>query len=244
MLLNILPNGGEITLQASPEAAYNLLHLTLTDQGIGMTPEQLAQIFDRFYRADASNTAIGGTGLGMTISRLIVERHGGKIWVESQYRAGTTIHILLPLLDRPTYILIIEDDHNLRELQQRVLRNEGFVVFGVEDGLAGLKLAHTCLPNLILLDLALPGMTGFDVLEHLQADYLTKDIPVIITSAIDTATEIERAIQKGAMDYLVKPYSLGDLTIRVNRALTKSTARTPSNAQVVSKINTTLGLNH
>ncbi len=238
------PNGGEITLQASPEAAYNLLHLTLTDQGIGMTPEQLAQIFDRFYRADASNTAIGGTGLGMTISRLIVERHGGKIWVESQYRAGTTIHILLPLLDRPTYILIIEDDHNLRELQQRVLRNEGFVVFGVEDGLAGLKLAHTCLPNLILLDLALPGMTGFDVLGHLQVDYLTKDIPVIITSAIDTATEIERAIQKGAMDYLVKPYGLGDLTIRVNRALTQSTAPHPLKRSIGQQNKHTLGLNH
>jgi DNA-binding response OmpR family regulator len=174
----------------------------------------------------------------MTISRLIVERHGGKIWVESQYRAGTTIHILLPLLDRPTYILIIEDDHNLRELQQRVLRNEGFVVFGIEDGLAGLKLAHTCLPNLILLDLALPGMTGFDVLAHLQADYLTKDIPVIITSAIDTATEIERAIQKGAMDYLVKPYGLGDLTIRVNRASYPINSPRLSNDQVVSQTNT------
>ncbi len=68
-------------------------------------------------------------------------------------------------------------------------------------------------------------MTGFEVLEHLQKDYLTKDIPVIITSAIDTAAEIEKAIQKGATDYLVKPYGMGDLTVRVNRALTKLTAR-------------------
>jgi CheY-like chemotaxis protein len=65
-------------------------------------------------------------------------------------------------------------------------------------------------------------MTGFDVLEHLQKNYLTKDIPVIITSAIDTAAEIEKAIQKGAVDYLVKPYGMSDLTIRVNRALVKS----------------------
>jgi PAS domain S-box-containing protein len=229
------PNGGEITLQANVEAAYNLLHLTLTDQGIGMTSDQLAQVFDRFYRADASNTAIGGTGLGMTISRLIVERHGGKIWVESQYGSGTTVHIVFPLLNRRTYVLIIEDDENLRELQQRVLKTEGFVVLGVEDGLAGLKLAHVCLPNLILLDLALPGMTGFDVLEHLQIDYLTKDIPVIITSAIDTAAEIERAIQKGAMDYLVKPYGMGDLTVRVNRALAKPIAHTPANVQTTNK---------
>lgn len=219
------PHGGEIVFQGSIEQEYNLFHLTLTDQGVGMTPEQVTQIFERFYRADASNTAIGGTGLGMTISRLIVERHGGKIWVESEHGVGTTVHLLLPLHNRPIYILIIEDDHSLRELQQRILRAEDFVVLGVEDGIAGLKLASACQPNLILLDLALPGMTGFEVLEHLQNDYLTKDIPVIITSAIDTAVEIEKAIQKGATDYLVKPYGMGDLTVRVNRALAKLHAR-------------------
>lgn len=223
------PAGGEITLTATIEAEYGLFHLALTDQGIGMTPEQVAQIFDPFYRADASNTAIGGTGLGMTISRLIIERHGGKIWVESQYGVGTTVHILFSLLNRPTYILIIEDDQSLRELQQRILRVEGFTVLGAEEGSTGLRLANTCLPDVILLDLALPGITGFDVLEQLQANSLTKDIPVLITSAIDTAAEIERAIQKGAIDYLVKPYSMGDLTIRVNRALAASSSRTQMN---------------
>lgn len=229
------PAGGDIILEASVEETYNLLHLTLTDHGIGMTPEQVAQVFDRFYRADASNTAIGGTGLGMTISRLIVERHRGKIWLESQYGIGTTIHILLPFRNRPTYVLIIEDDQNLRELQQRVLRTEGFVVLGAGDGGEGLKLANSCLPNLILLDLALPGMTGFAVLEYLQRDYLTKDIPVIITSAMDTTTEIERAIQKGAVDYLVKPYGMADLTVRVNRALVKSSTHAQASIEDMSK---------
>jgi two-component system KDP operon response regulator KdpE len=110
-----------------------------------------------------------------------------------------------------------------------------FALIGVAEGQAGVKLASTCLPNLILLDLALPGMTGCDVLEHLQAKYLTKDIPVIITSAIDTTAEIERAIQKGAMDYLVKPYGMGDLTVRVNRALAKSTNRFMTEVQLTGK---------
>jgi PAS domain S-box-containing protein len=228
------PDGGEITLTATYRPEYGLLHLSLTDQGIGMTPDQVAQVFDRFYRADASNTAIGGTGLGMTISRLIVERHGGKIWLESEYTVGTTVHILFPLLNRPTYILIIEDDQSLRELQQRVLKTEGFTVYGAEEGGSGLELAQTCLPDVVLLDLALPGMAGFEVLEHLQANYLTKDIPVVITSAIDTTAEIEKAIQKGACDYLVKPYGMGDLTVRVNRALAKSPTRTVFNAQSIS----------
>jgi PAS domain S-box-containing protein len=219
------PNGGNITLEAQVEENYGWLHLTLTDEGIGMTPEQVAQVFERFYRADASNTAIGGTGLGMTITRLIIERHGGKIWVESQYGRGTTVHILLPLLNRPTYILIIEDDQGLRELQKRVLGAEGFTMLSAEEGESGLNLAKACLPNLILLDLALPGIAGFEVLERLQSNHLTKAIPVVITSAIDTATEIEKAIEKGASDYLVKPYGMGDLTIRVNRALAQSSMR-------------------
>jgi PAS domain S-box-containing protein len=229
------PAGGTISLTAVHNQEYGLLHLSLTDQGIGMTPEQVGQVFDRFFRADASNTAIGGTGLGMTISRLIVERHGGKIWLESEYGLGTTVHLIFPLVNRHTYILIIEDDQSLRELQQRVLRGEGFTVVGVEEGHSGLKFAQTCLPDLILLDLALPGMAGFEVLERLQGDYLTKDIPVVITSAIDTTAEIERAIQNGASDYLVKPYGMGDLTVRVNRALTKSPTRTVVNSQPVNK---------
>ncbi|MFN8454203.1 MAG: PAS domain S-box protein [Anaerolineae bacterium] len=231
------PDGGEITLQVAVQQEHGLLHLSLSDQGIGMTQEQVAQVFERFYRADASNTAIGGTGLGMTISRLIVERHRGKIWIESEYSKGTTVHLFFPLIDRPTYILIIEDDQSLRELQQRVLRSEGYTVLGAEDGFSGLKFAKTGLPDVILLDLALPGLAGFDVLEQLQANYLTKDIPVVITSAIDTAAEIERAIQKGAVDYLVKPYSMGDLNIRVNRALVKSPIRTVTTSQIANKTN-------
>ena len=216
------PEGGDVTFEVALESRYNLVHLTLTDHGVGMTSEQLAKIFDRFYRADASNTAIGGTGLGMTISRLIIERHGGKIWVESEYGAGTTVHVLLPLPNRPTYILIIEDDLMLQEVQQRSLELQGFTVLTAGEGKTGLKLARTCLPNLILLDLALPSMTGFTVLGKLAESDLIPSIPVIITSAMDRPEEIEKAIAKGVIDYLVKPYSMSDLTVRVNRALVES----------------------
>jgi CheY-like chemotaxis protein len=216
------PDGGDVKLKATVESEYSLFHVALTDQGVGMTSEQLDHIFDRFYRADASNTAIGGTGLGMTISRLIVEGHSGKIWVESEYGSGTTVHILLPLPNRPDHILVIEDDDVLREVQQRSLELQGFTVLVAPEGKTGLQLSRAGLPNLILLDLALPGMTGFTVLEKLQADDLTQSIPVIITSAMDKPEDIERAIAQGVIDYLVKPYSMHDLIVRVNRALAEA----------------------
>jgi PAS domain S-box-containing protein len=213
------PNGGQVVLEVSVKTQYNLMHLVLSDEGVGMTSEQLSKVFERFYRADASNTAIGGTGLGMTISRLIVERHGGKIWVDSHFGAGTKVHVLLPLSNRPYHILVIEDDDVLREVQQRSLELQGYRVITANTGKIGLELAQTGLPDLILLDLALPGMTGFAVLDELRRRHISVDVPVIITSAMDKQEIIEQAISKGAVDYLVKPYSMSDLTVRVNRAL-------------------------
>jgi DNA-binding response OmpR family regulator len=102
------------------------------------------------------------------------------------------------------------------------LELQGFSVLTAEEGRRGLQLAQTCLPNLILLDLALPGMNGFMVLEKLQARDVTRNVPVIITSAMDSPEEIERAIANGVIDYLVKPYTMNDLTVRVNRAVTRA----------------------
>ena len=213
------PDGGDITLKVEVQNDYNLLHLALKDQGIGMTEEQLSRIFERFYRADASNTSIGGTGLGTSISRLIVEQHDGKIWLESQPGEGTIVHILLPLQDRPPYILVIEDDDKLLEMERIILEYEGFTVITASEGTKGLNLARGGLPNLILLDLNLPGMSGFTILEDLRDNGITQNIPVLITSAMDAPEQIEKAIEKGATDYLVKPYSVGDLLVRINRAL-------------------------
>jgi signal transduction histidine kinase len=71
--------------------------ISIEDHGIGMTPDQVARVFEKFYRADASNTAIQGTGLGMTIVQNLLEAHGGKVWVESIYGAGTTVKLEIPL---------------------------------------------------------------------------------------------------------------------------------------------------
>lgn len=89
------PKGGEILIRA--QVTDDSLKIAIRDQGIGMTTEQQSHLFEKFYRADASNTAAGGTGLGLSISRSIVEQHGGKMWVESTHGAGTTVCFTLPL---------------------------------------------------------------------------------------------------------------------------------------------------
>jgi signal transduction histidine kinase len=88
------PSGGDIRITGA--MAPNGFHLSIADGGIGMTPEQAARIFDKFYRADSSTTAVRGTGLGLTIVRHIIDGHGGSIWVESELQRGSTFHIVLP----------------------------------------------------------------------------------------------------------------------------------------------------
>jgi signal transduction histidine kinase len=92
------PAGGSI--RVSGKRLDGEYEVTVEDEGIGMTPEEVVRIFDKFYRADASNTAISGLGLGMSIVRNIVEAHGGRIWIESEPGRGTRVHFTLPLGDR------------------------------------------------------------------------------------------------------------------------------------------------
>jgi signal transduction histidine kinase len=91
------PAGGIITVRASAQPEKARICISISDQGIGMTPEETAQVFDKFYRADAGNTAIGGTGLGMSIVKYIMQAHEGDVWLESEPGQGTRVHLALPM---------------------------------------------------------------------------------------------------------------------------------------------------
>jgi signal transduction histidine kinase len=91
------PQGGQIIVAGCVRSDY--VEVTVQDYGIGMTPEQQHYLFEPFYRVDASNTAIGGAGLGLAISKLVIEQHGGQIWLKSEWGAGTTVYFTLPLVD-------------------------------------------------------------------------------------------------------------------------------------------------
>ena len=226
VLFNLLSNAskftekGVITLGArrvrKPEG--DGIIFTVRDTGIGMTPEQLAKLFQAFAQADTSTAGkYGGTGLGLAISRKFCEMMGGDISVESTSGVGTTFTVHMPatvgeLAESPPptdalegqagTVLVIDDDPAARAITRRVLAREGYRVVEAVDGQSGLKMVRELLPDLITLDVLMPGMDGWAVLAELKADPALAAIPVIL----QTITEDRNmGFALGASEYLTKP---------------------------------------
>lgn len=213
------PAGGDITVKVSVGASN--LQVSITDQGIGMTMDEQKKVFEKFWRADASSTAVEGTGLGMVIVKHIIESHGGKIWVSSRRGEGTTFSFTLPMGTGLATILIVEDEINILELQQRFLSMEGYQVLTAQTGTKGLELALSEHPDLIILDLMLPEINGEDVLKKLKSNTITQHIPVVIVSAKSGLSHIEKTFSLGAVDFLTKPFDLDEYLGRIKIAFTK-----------------------
>jgi PAS domain S-box-containing protein len=181
------PPGGTIDVEVG--AGGRQATFTVRDRGRGIPPDQLEAVFERFRQVDASDAReLGGTGLGLPISRAIVEQHGGRMWAESAPGAGTAFRFTLPLAAsaleaRPGAVLVVEDDPGLGELLRRVLRTVDVrVVTSAEEALVAIDAAP---PALVVLDLVLPGRDGFAVLERLRADPLLDRVPVVVYTALD-----------------------------------------------------------
>jgi CheY-like chemotaxis protein len=184
-----------------------------------MTSEELTHIFEKFWRADASSTAVEGTGLGLVIVKYIVEQHGGHIWVESSEGEGTVVHFTLPMVERQTTVLIAEDEASVREIEDRILTNSGIATLLASDGQEAIEMAQAHRPDLILLDLIMPGMRGEEVLHILKSNPATQHIPVLVVSARSSWETIEESYMLGAVDFLTKPFEYQELVSRVRRAL-------------------------
>ena len=220
-----------LTANAEPDPAApggRWLVFSVRDTGIGMTKEQLSKLFQRFQQADESTTRkFGGTGLGLSIVKVFAGMLGGSVTVESEPGAGTTFTVRLPAVlpavsqartalesagdqapsedavaHRKETVLVIDDDPAQQDLMSRFLRREGFEPSVASDGLSGLKLAAKIHPRAILLDVVMPGMDGWSVLETLKADPALSDIPVIM---VTFAGEPALAQSLGASDYVPKP---------------------------------------
>jgi PAS domain S-box-containing protein len=225
VLLNLLSNAskftdhGLITLdveRAGPEVMFRV-----RDTGIGMTPEQLGRLFEAFSQAEASTAAkYGGTGLGLAISRRFCQLMGGDVDVTSEVGTGSTFTVRLPAqgpVEAPPLgdagvagrargaagtVLVIDDDASARDLVTRFLEKQGLEVIGAADGAAGLKAARARRPDVITLDVVMPGLDGWAVLTALKGDPVTAEIPVVMLSMVE---EKNLAFALGASDYLTKP---------------------------------------
>jgi signal transduction histidine kinase/CheY-like chemotaxis protein len=218
ILLNLLSNAAKFTENGAvglivERTGDGWVRFAVRDSGIGMSAEQIARLFEPFTQADSSiSQRFGGTGLGLAISNRFVEMMGGRITIDSELGAGSCFTVWLPDIEVSNHegaatsggslILAIEDSLSDSSLLSRHLTNLGYRVEIARDGEHGLVCAQELNPAAIILDLELPGMDGFAVLETLRADTVLQTIPVVVTSVHDAR---EQVLELGARGFLNKP---------------------------------------
>jgi PAS domain S-box-containing protein len=229
-LLNLLSNAskftkeGTITFAVSREKRPDKewLEFSVRDSGIGMNEAQISKLFQAFSQADASTTRkYGGTGLGLAISRKFCQMMGGDITVESEPGRGSTFFVRIPVevvdpkkvtlqveedpgattVERSS-VLVIDDDPSVRDVVKRSLSKEGVSVMTAANGEEGLELARKHRPDVITLDVQMPGMDGWEVLKTLKSDPDLRQIAVIMMTNIDEKTT---GYALGAAEYMTKP---------------------------------------
>ena len=233
ILFNLLSNAskftenGKITLTVNVDNRDNrqTVRFEVEDTGIGMTEDQLTKVFDEFSQADDSTTRkYGGTGLGLAISKRFCSMLGGSMSVESALNEGSKFTVLIPLSvaektegkfsigeKAPASgktVLVIDDDSTMHDLLRRFLVKDGFHVVSAMSGEQGLKSAKELKPDVITLDVLMPGMDGWAVLKALKLDKDTRHIPVIMLTMMD---EKNLGYSLGATKYINKPVERNDL---------------------------------
>jgi signal transduction histidine kinase/CheY-like chemotaxis protein len=229
-LFNLLSNACKFTKQGtvrlsatrSADAGGDRMSFSVSDNGIGMSEDEVGRIFEAFGQADSSTTRqFGGTGLGLTITRRFSEMLGGGVSVASEKGVGSTFTIELPAESPETpahaeassgdtitgpeegpLILAIDDDASARDLLSRTLAKEGFRVATATNGDDGLRLARELQPVAVTLDVMMPGLDGWAVLSRLKADPETAQIPVVMCTIL---RDEAMAFSLGASDFITKP---------------------------------------
>ncbi|MER3493263.1 MAG: adenylate cyclase [Mastigocladus sp. ERB_26_2] len=277
--MKFTPEGGTITVAIQSQDDHCIL--TVEDTGIGIVPEQIPFLFERFRQAEGSeNRSYEGTGLGLALVKELVELHGGKVTVESIYSQGTTFSVWLipgsshlppnqvsevtvevnlsraaveladlelieevtgdvglgtkeedfstspePLATSP-YILVVDDNPDLRAYVSGILRDHGYQVRSTHNGLEGFRLAKETSPSLIVSDLMMPVVSGLEMIRMIRNEEQLKGTPIILlTAKVDEETRIE-GTELGADAYLAKPFNDRELLAEVRNLLAlKATER-------------------
>ncbi|MAQ19336.1 MAG: hybrid sensor histidine kinase/response regulator [Sandaracinus sp.] len=243
IILNLMSNAakftevGEINVQARAHGAD--LELVVEDTGVGISPEDLPNIFEKFRQVDGSRTRTkGGTGLGLAIVKELAHLLGGTLDVESTLGRGTTFKLRFPkmvsdavakkssspvddwAMPAPgTYtVLVVDDDPMIQQLAKRELETSGFGVLLAGDGVEALKTMRERRPNAVLLDLRLPRLDGWSFLNRVKSDAELRTTPIVILSVEE---ERAKGYALGAYEYLVKPVEPNVLSDVVKRAVSQ-----------------------
>jgi PAS domain S-box-containing protein len=221
------------------------------DEGRGIAQEKLPQLFKKFSRLhEDSGHGLSSTGLGLAICKAIIEAHGGRIWAESAGEGkGTTFSFTLPVaaeesraapagaqrrpvqvqkVTRPgqrTRVLAVDDEPHIQRYLQRALSEAGYQATVTGDPSETVKLVELEEPDLVVLDLRLPGTSGFDLLQHIRE---LSQVPVIFLTASDSEEDAVQALKAGADDYITKPFSPSELLARIEAVLRRRAAAGPT----------------
>ena len=245
LLLNAIkynrPNGSVVVECALTRP--DILRIGVRDTGFGMAPEQMAHLFQPFNRLGKETGVEEGTGIGLVVTKRLVELMGGSIGVESTVAVGSLFWVELHVSSAPQFamrevhlparieapapidaalrtLLYVEDNPaNLELVEQLVAMRTDVRLISATDGSVGVEFARSLQPDVILMDINLPGISGIQALQILQGDQSTKHIPVIALSANAMASDIEQGLQLGFFHYLTKPIRVRDFMHTLDAAL-------------------------
>ena len=251
ILVNLIGNAlkftseGEVSLQVLPELLEDksyLLHFVVADTGLGIAKEKLSAIFESFSQADTSTTReYGGTGLGLTISRRLVEMMGGKLWVESELGIGSKFHFTVRVghpqnvpAVATTFehhqslaqvkVLVVDDNRTNRRILDGLLKHWGMLptlASNGEQALAELASAHTAESEyaLVITDMHMPKMDGIGLVTAMKANPDSSKIPIMMLSSGAQRGDATRCSQLGIAAYLLKPVRQSELRDAISRVL-------------------------
>ncbi len=254
VLINLLFNAvkynkprGRVVVECAPSAP-NSIRISVRDSGAGLAPEKLAQLFQPFNRLGNEAGVEEGTGIGLVVTKKLVELMGGVIGVDSVVDSGSVFWVELILTSAPQLanegegsanlvgprirtdaplrtLLYVEDNPaNLALVEELIARRPDLRLLSAADGNLGIELARAYLPEVILMDINLPGISGMEAMQILRDDLATAHIPVVALSANAVPSEITKGLDAGFFRYLTKPIMVGEFMDTLDVALKYSAA--------------------
>jgi CheY-like chemotaxis protein len=230
------------------EPSPDILRISVQDTGMGLKQEQLDMLFQPFNRLGQESGVEEGTGIGLVVTRRLVELMGGTISVSSSPGVGSVFSVDLrstapvqapamseaeaaanhsELHEEVTLLYVEDNPANLKLVQEIIRFRPGMRLLTAPDAQLGLEMARAHLPDIILMDVNLPGMSGLEAVRVLRADARTGKIPVIALTANAMPRDVERGMAAGFFRYLIKPINIDEFTEAINSTLSWLASRSP-----------------